>query len=134
MRKAIAAVVVTSALFSAPLLAPLALAEVTPTPSLSSAPLTPFEQYRADRESYFAAMKLITATFKSACDKANSNYAAAITLAKGKDQKRAARLARESAITAATIEFEEAKSELGPMPVEPLRTAKAPGKNRAKLR
>lgn len=132
MRRAKVAAVAASALLS---FSPLsASADVAPTPAPTSTPITPFEQYRIDRENYFAAMKVITIAFKSACDKANTTYFSAIAIAKNKDQKRAARLARESAITTATIEFEGAKNALGPMPVEPLRAAKAPGKNKSKLR
>lgn len=134
MRKALAAVATTTALFSITAVAPHAIADTNPTPAPTSAPLSPFEQYRIDRENYFAAMKNITLNFKIACDLANTNYAAAIVQAKSKDQKRAARLARESAITAATIEFEGAKNALGPMPIEPLRAAKAPAKNKNKQR
>jgi hypothetical protein len=134
MRKALAAAVVTTALFSLSSVTPPAMADVAPTPAPTTTPLTPFEQYRIDRENYFAAMKVITTAFKSACDKANSTYLTSIAVAKNKDQKRAARLAREGAITAATIEFEGAKNALGPMPVEPPRMAKAPGKNKVKLR
>jgi hypothetical protein len=132
MRKSVAAAVATLALFSLP--TAIASAETTPSPAPSIAPLTPFEQYRIDRENYFAAMKLITNNFKVACDEANSTYANSIAVAKSKDQKRAARLARDSAITTATFEFESAKNNLGPMPVEPQRMAKAPMKNKVKLR
>jgi hypothetical protein len=132
MRKTLTAVVATTAFFSLSL--PVAIAETTPSPAPTTSPLSPFEQYRIDRENYFAAMRLITNNFKAACDAANSNYAASIAQAKSKDQKRAARLARESAITAATFEFESAKSALGPMPVEPQRAMKAPGKNKNKVR
>jgi len=100
-----------------------------PAPSLS-----PFEQYRIDRENYFAAMREITINFKVACDTANSNYLASIAIAKSKDQKRAARIARESAITQAAIEFENARNELGPMPAEPQRMVKSPSKNKVKSR
>lgn len=134
MRKAFAAVATSTAIFSLTVFAPGATADINPTPSPSVAPLSPFEQYRIDRENYFAAMKNITENFKIACDLANTNYATSIAQAKSKDQKRVARLARESAITAATIDFEAAKNALGPMPVEPLRMAKAPGKSKAKQR
>ena len=134
MRK-VAVIAVTSAvLFSPALVAPMSSADTSPTPAPTSSPLTPFEQYRIDRENYFAAMKELTANFKSACDRANATYASAIAVAKSKDQKRAARLARESAITAAAIEFESAKNNLGPMPVEPARSAKSPAKNKTKSR
>ena len=137
MRKAIAVAVTSAALFSPVLangFAPIANAETTPTQAPTTSPLSPFEQYRLDRENYFAAMKELTANFKSACDRANAAYASAIAVAKTKDQKRAARLARENAITAATIEFESAKNELGPMPIEPARSAKTPAKNKSKSR
>jgi hypothetical protein len=134
MRKAVAIAVTSAALFSPAALAPHAIAETNPTPLPTSAPLSPFEQYRIDRENYFAAMKELTGIFKSACDRANATYASAITVAKTKDQKRAARLARENAITAAAIEFENAKYDLGPMPIEPPRSAKAPAKNKSKSR
>lgn len=134
MKRAIGALVATSAIFSLSLSPVNAVADVTPSPNPSISPLTPFEQYRIDRENYFAAMKAITNNFKVACESANANYANSISLAKTKDQKRAARLARESAITAATIEFESAKYALGPMPVEPQRIAKTPSKNKMKLR
>jgi hypothetical protein len=132
MRKTLTAVVATAAFFSLSL--PAAIAETTPSPAPTTSPLSPFEQYRIDRENYFAAMRVITNNFKAACDAANSIYAASIAQAKSKDQKRAARLVRESAITAATFEFESAKSALGPMPVEPQRVMKAPGKNKNKVR
>ncbi len=134
MRKALAIAVTSAALFSPAVLAPHALAETNPSPAPTSAPLSPFEQYRIDREKYFAAMKELTAIFKSACDRAKSTYASAIAVAKTKDQKRAARIAREGAITAAAIEFESAKNDLGPMPIEPPRSAKAPAKNKSKSR
>jgi hypothetical protein len=131
MRRAMSIAATSAALFSLSASLPAAYAENMPLPAPS---LSPFEQYRIDRENYFAAMKQITSNFKIACDAANSTYANSIVLAKTKDQKRAARLARESAITQATIEFESAKSELGPMPVEPQRMAKSPGKNKVKSR
>jgi hypothetical protein len=68
MRKALAAAVVTTALFSLSSVTPPAMADVAPTPAPTTTPLTPFEQYRIDRENYFAAMKVITTAFKSACD------------------------------------------------------------------
>jgi hypothetical protein len=131
MRRAITIAVATTTLFSVSTSLPTAHAENMPLPAPS---LSPFEQFRIDRENYFAAMKQITSNFKVACDTANSNYLASIALAKSKDQKRAARLARESAITQAAIEFENAKNELGPMPVEPQRVAKSPSKNKVKSR
>ena len=134
MRKAVAIAVTSAALFSPAITSSGAQAETNPTPTPTISPLTPFEQYRIDRENYFAAMKELTAIFKSACDRANAAYASAIATAKSKDQKRAARLARESAITAAAIEFESAKNNLGPMPIEPARSAKAPAKNKSKSR
>lgn len=134
MRRAITVAVTSAALFSPAAIAPHAFAESNPTPAPTTSPLSPFEQYRIDRENYFAAMKEITGNFKSACDRANSTYASAIAVAKTKDQKRAARLARENAITAAAIEFESAKYDLGPMPVEPIKSAKAPAKNKSKSR
>ena len=134
MKRELASVVAVTALLSPFSLASLAIADPSPTPSPTSSPLSPVEQYRIDRENYFNAMKTITNNFKAACDLANSNYESALAIAKTKDQKRAARIARESAITAATIEFESAKSALGPMPIEPLRAAKAPGKSKAKQR
>ena len=134
MRRTIAIAVSSAALFSPALNVPGARAETNPTPAATTSPLTPFEQYRIDRENYFAAMKELTAIFKSACDRANATYASAIAVAKSKDQKRAARLARESAITAAAVEFERAKNELGPMPIEPPRSPKIAAKNRAKSR
>jgi hypothetical protein len=79
-------------------------------------------------------MKVITNNFKAACDAANLNYANALTQAKSKEQKRVARLARESAIAAATVEFESAKNALGPMPVEPVKAAKFGAKSKAKVR
>lgn len=134
MRKGIAIAVASAALFSPVIIASSASAETNPTPAPTTFPLTPFEQYRIDRENYFSAMKELTANFKNACDRANATYASAIAIAKTKDQKRAARLARESAITAAAIEFESAKNELGPMPIEPARSAKTPAKNKNKSR
>jgi hypothetical protein len=134
MRKALAAVVASSAIFSLSLPITSAFADATPSPSSTATPLSPFEQYRIDRENFFDAMKTLTLNFKIACDKANSNYATAVAIAKSKDQKRTARLARDSAITTAAVEFENAKNELGPMPVEPMRSAKAPSKNKTKQR
>lgn len=137
MRKKVVTAVAATAIFSTPI-APSAMsplyADSTPSPTPSAPSLTPFEQYRIDRENYFAAMKTITNNFKSACDAANLNYTNALAQAKSKDQRRIARLARESAIAAAAIEFESAKSALGPMPVEPQKAAKVNGKNKAKLR
>ncbi len=131
MRRAITIVVATTTLFSVSPSVPTAYAENMPLPAPS---LSPFEQYRIDRENYFAAMRQITNNFKVACDAANSNYLTSIASAKSKDQKRAARLARESAITQAAIEFENARNELGPMPAEPQRVAKSPSKNKVKSR
>jgi hypothetical protein len=131
MRRAISIAVATTTLFSISPSQPTAYAENMPLPAPS---LSPFEQYRIDRENYFAAMREITSNFKVACDTANSNYLASIAIAKSKDQKRAARIARESAITQAAIEFENAKNELGPMPVEPQRMVKPPSKNKVKSR
>lgn len=134
MRRTVAGAVVAAVLFAPALNVPGARAESTPTPTVTTSPLTPFEQYRIERENYFAAMKELTALFKNACDRANAAYASAIFAAKSKDQKRAARLARESAITAAAVEFERAKNELGPMPIEPPRSAKTAVKNKSKPR
>jgi hypothetical protein len=134
MRRVVAIAVTSAAIFSPALNLSRALADTNPTPAATTSPLTPFEQYRIDREIYFAAMKELTAIFKSACDRANATYASAIAVAKSKDQKRAARLARESAITAAAVEFERAKNELGPMPIEPPRSPKVATKNKVKSR
>jgi hypothetical protein len=134
MRKVLVTAVATAAITCTPLISSPLFAETTPSPAPSAPSLTPFEQYRIDRENYFAAMKSITNNFKSACDTANLNYANALAQAKNKDQRRIARLTRESAIAAAAVEFESAKSALGPMPIEPQKAAKVNGKNKAKLR
>jgi hypothetical protein len=133
MRK-IATVVAALAISSASISALPLYADENPSPTSSAPALTPFEQFRIDRENYFAAMKAITNNFKAACDAANLNYSNALASAKNKDQKRLARVARESAIAAATVEFESAKNALGPMPVEPQKPIKANQKNKAKLR
>jgi len=134
MRKSVTTAVMATAIFSSSIVATPLYADSTPSPAPTLTPLTPFEQYRIDRDNYFAAMKSITNSFKSACDAANINYANTIALAKNKDQKRVARLTRENAITAATIVFESAKSALGPMPVEPQKMGKPPVKSKVKLR
>jgi hypothetical protein len=134
MRKVLATTIAATAILATPIAISPLHADETPLPAPSTSPLTPFEQFRIDRENYFAAMKVITNNFKVACDAANLNYANALAQAKNKDQKRVARLARESSIAAATIEFESAKNALGPMPVEPLKAAKFGAKSKAKLR
>lgn len=111
---------------------PVAHAEPTPAPTASL--LTPLEQYRIDRENYFIAMRAITQTFKASCDKARALYLTALSTAKNKDQKRAARMALESSIAAAAMAFENAKIELGAEPTEPARAPKISNKSKAKSR
>lgn len=132
MRKVLSAAATATLLLSLTSLPTGAYAEPTPAPTI--APLSPMEQFRIDRESYFDSMREIALTFKASCERARLAYATSIASAKSKDQKRAARAALENSIASATILFESAKMNLGPEPVEPARVAKAPARNKSKSR
>ncbi|MFM6841326.1 MAG: hypothetical protein ACKOVI_02750 [Candidatus Planktophila sp.] len=111
----------------------------TPTPDASR---SAFEQYRIDREIYLAAVKErnaiirnINITFKSACDKAASDFKSAMSVARTPDQKNAAITARKNAISAAIVVRDDSISALGAEPVppvEPMKPFKASSKNKSR--
>lgn len=107
-----------------------AYADSTPTPAPES-PRSAIEQYRIDRENYLIAvkqrsiaMKNINITFKSACDKATSDFKSAMSVARTPDQKNAASTARKNAISAAIIARDSSIAALGAEPVAPVEPMK----------
>jgi hypothetical protein len=89
------------------------------------------EQYRIERENFNAAikaraiqMRTINSAFKSACDKATSDFKNSMAAAKGPEQKSAAVAQRKSAIAAAIIARDSAIAALGPEPTPPIEPAK----------
>jgi hypothetical protein len=130
------AVAITAALFSGHTYP--ASADLTPSP----APVTPMdafkaaqEQYKKDRDIYFAAMRdreirlrAINATFKSSVDKATTDAKSAMFTATTPEQKNSINSLRRTAVAAAIVARESAIAALGPVPtppVEPVRPAKA---------
>lgn len=124
--------------------APLS-ADVHAAPSISPAPEPfkgTFEQFKIAREAYIAEMKLrnekikqINISFKSAVEKANSDYRAALSSARTLDQRSQISSQRKTAITAAIVARDLAIFELGeePMPPqEPLKSKKAPVKGKGR--
>lgn len=134
MKKLLASLVVTTAAIA--ISAPVALAEPTPAPTTS--PASSLEQFKIDRDAFFAAMKVrnqqinaINTTFNRACDKAKKDFKRAMATAKTPDQKNAAVATRDSEITAAIVARDDAINLLGPAPtppVEPVRVSKMQSK------
>jgi hypothetical protein len=142
VRVSAAMAVVAFSLLASP--APLS-ADVHAAPSISPAPEPfkgTFEQFKIAREAYIAEMKLrnekikqINISFKSAVEKANSDYRAAISSARTLDQRSQISSQRKTAITAAIVARDLAIFELGeePMPPqEPLKLKKAPVKGKGR--
>ena len=112
-----------------------AMAEPTPAPS-SDPSRNPMEQYRIDRENFYAAMKVrnqairnINIEFKNACDKAAQDFKNAMASARTPDQKNLAAQSRKNAISAAIVARDDAIAALGaePLPpIEPMKPLKAP--------
>lgn len=112
-----------------------AVAEPTPAPS-SDPSRNPMEQYRIDRENFYAAMKVrnqairnINIEFKNACDKATQDFKNAMASARTPDQKNVAAQSRKNAISAAIVARDNAIAALGaePLPpIEPMKPLKAP--------
>jgi hypothetical protein len=142
VRISAAMAVVAFSLLASP--APLS-ADVHAAPSISPAPEPfkgTFEQFKNAREAYIAEMKLrnekikqINISFKSAVEKANSDYRAALSSARTLDQRSQISSQRKTAITAAIVARDLAIFELGeePMPPqEPLKLKKAPAKGKGR--
>jgi hypothetical protein len=137
-----AAVMVALSLFAAP--SPL-FAQPLAAPSSSPAPEPfkgTFEQFRMAREAYLEAIKLrnesikaINLAFKSAVERANLEYRAALSTARTLDQRSQISSQRKAAITAAIVARDAAITELGDEPIqpqEPLRAKKAPNKGKGR--
>ena len=112
--------------------------QITPSPESYKAQ---FEQFKVDKEKYFSDMKSrneqirnINQTFKTNCDKANSDFKSAMSAAKGPDQKNAAAVARKNAISVAITNRDSAIAALGAPPVPPTEPAKPmkSGKNKGR--
>lgn len=142
VRISAAMAVVAFSLLASP--APLS-ADVHAAPSISPAPEPfkgTFEQFKIAREAYITEMKLrnekikqINISFKSAVEKANSDYRAALSSARTLDQRSQISSQRKTAITAAIVARDLAIFELGeePMPPqEPLKSKKAPVKGKGR--
>jgi hypothetical protein len=138
----ISAVVVALSIFAAP--SPL-YAQQLAAPTISPAPEPfkgTFEQFRVAREAYLEAVKLrnesikaINLAFKSAVERANLEYRAALSTAKTLDQRSQISSQRKAAITAAIVARDAAIAELGDEPIqpqEPMRAKKAPNKGKGR--
>ena len=126
------AFVITAALFSSSTFT--ASADVTPSPvptfdTFKAAQ----EQYKKDRDLYFAALKdreikmrAINATFKSAVDKASYDSKIAMSSATTPERKNSINVARRMATAAAIVARESAIAALGALPTPPVEPIKPP--------
>lgn len=83
------------------------------------------EKYKADLATWTSAHKSINDTFKSAVQKAQSDYAGAVAGSADPSVKQSAQTARKAAITAATTARQQALTTLGTKPVKPAAPAKS---------
>ena len=112
-----------------------AFADVTPPPVTGDSFKASMDQFKKDRDAYVAILKdrevkirTINATFKSALDKASTDFKAAMATAATPEQKSAARASYLAARTAAINSRDIAINALGSLPtppVEPVRPMKS---------
>ena len=113
--------------FSSFLIAP-AYADQRPTPTGT---LSPQEQYKFDFETYLnklkareLEMKILNQNFKIAIEKARREYLMALRSAKGPTDKSLLSAKFDEVKSSAAAELEQAREELGPIPMPPQEPAK----------
>lgn len=126
------ALLATSVVFSTLLIAPMvslpAHADQNPNPT---ATLSPQEQYKLDFEIYLnkikareIEMRILNQNFKIAIEKARREYLTALRSAKGPTDKSLLSAKFDEVKSSAAAELEQAREELGPIPVPPQEPAK----------
>jgi hypothetical protein len=115
--------VVFSSLLIAPIVAAPAHADQNPAPT---ATLSPQEQYKFDFEIYLnrlkareIEMRILNQNFKIAIEKARREYFTALRNAKGPTDKSLLSAKFDEVKSSAAAQLEEAREELGPMPLPP---------------
>lgn len=116
------ALLATSVVFSSLLIAP-AHADQNPTPTTT---LSPQEQYKFDFENYLnklkareLEMRILNQNFKIAIEKARREYLLALRSAKGPTDKSLLSAKFDEVKSSAAAELEQAREELGPIPMPP---------------
>jgi hypothetical protein len=124
----LATTVVFSTLFIAPVIANSAHADQNPAPATT---LSPQEQYKLDFEIYLnrlkareVEMRILNQNFKIAIEKARRDYLAALRSAKGPTDKSLLSAKFDEIKSSAAAELEQAREELGPIPMPPQEPAK----------
>jgi hypothetical protein len=121
------ALLATSVLFSSFVIAP-AHADQNPAPNVT---LSPQEQYKFDFENYLIKLKAreiemrtLNQNFKIAIEKARREYLLALRSAKGPTDKSLLSAKFDEVKSSAAAELEQAREELGPIPMPPQEPAK----------
>ena len=121
------ALLATSVVFSAFMIAP-ARADQNPAPT---ATLSPQEQYKFEFENYLIKLKarelemrILNQNFKIAIEKARREYLTALRSAKGPTDKSLLSAKFDEVKSSAAAELEQAREELGPIPMPPQEPAK----------
>lgn len=116
------ALLATSVVFSSFLITP-AHADQSPTPATT---LSPQEQYKFDFENYLnklkareLEMRILNQNFKIAIEKARREYLLALRSAKGPTDKSLLSAKFDEVKSSAAAELEQAREELGPIPMPP---------------
>jgi hypothetical protein len=116
------ALLATSVVFSTLLIAP-AHADQNSTPTTT---LSPQEQYKFDFENYLnklkareLEMRILNQNFKIAIEKARREYLLALRSAKGPTDKSLLSAKFDEVKSSAAAELEQAREELGPIPMPP---------------
>jgi hypothetical protein len=116
------ALLATSVVFSSLLITP-AHADQNPTPTTT---LSPQEQYKFDFENYLnklktreLEMRILNQNFKIAIEKARREYLLALRSAKGPTDKSLLSAKFDEVKSSAAAELEQAREELGPIPMPP---------------
>jgi len=116
------ALLATSVVFSSLLIAP-AHADQNPTPTTT---LSPQEQSKFDFENYLnklktreLEMRILNQNFKIAIEKARREYLLALRSAKGPTDKSLLSAKFDEVKSSAAAELEQAREELGPIPMPP---------------
>jgi len=121
------ALLATTVVFSSFMIAPT-YANQTPAPT---ATLSPQEQYKFDFENYLnklkareIEMRILNQNFKIAIEKARRDYLLALRSAKGPTDKSLLSAKFDEVKSSAAAELEQAREELGPLPMPPQQPTK----------
>ena len=110
----------------------IASADASPSPSVTQSPFADFQsaltQYKSDMEQYRTLMngreqlrKLINQSFMQAVSSANGAAKSAMRAAKTADAKATILAQQKNAVALATIARDTAITDLGPIPIEPIK-------------